>query len=320
MQEKEKKSSLKGRKSIFRMGIVSLIITCVIMATCSFAFAKEVKVQVDGKSIAYQTNVKTVGELLKENNVKLGDLDRVEPALTTALTEANEIKIIRVKVEEVSSQKEVIFTSDTKDNAELEAGKKQVVQSGKNGQTNLIERVVCENSVEVKRETISEEVVTVPVAEIVEVGTKEPVVETTPVVETPLTVEIQPVVVVSPVVQTPPLMETPVPPEVETPAPPVVEASNSIPEGAVKMTINCTAYTATGNATASGVMPLANHTVASWDGLPFGTKVYIPSLRTTFTVEDRGGAVNEGIIDIYMNTYDECIQFGRQNLEAYIIY
>jgi len=86
------------------------------------------------------------------------------------------------------------------------------------------------------------------------------------------------------------------------------------------MTLNCTAYTATGNATESGVMPQANHTIAAWSGLPFGTKVYIPALNTTFTVEDRGGAVTQGIIDIYMDSYEECIQFGRQNLEAYVVY
>ena len=123
-------------------------------------------------------------------------------------------------------------------------------------------------------------------------------------------VEAAPVAEETPVVEAAPVVE-------ETPA---ADVSNAIPEGAVKTTLSCTAYTATGNATAVGVMPQAEHTIASWNGLPFGTQVYVPALGITYTVEDRGGAVSEGIIDIYMNSENECIQFGRQNLEAYIIY
>lgn len=121
-------------------------------------------------------------------------------------------------------------------------------------------------------------------------------------------------VIEKPVVEVPPEPAPLVLPEDSKPV------ENTIAEGSVKQVLNCTAYTATGNATASGVMPRANHTIAAWSGLPFGTKVYIPALQTTFTVEDRGGAVTEGIIDIYMDSYNACIQFGRQNLEAYITY
>lgn len=90
-------------------------------------------------------------------------------------------------------------------------------------------------------------------------------------------------------------------------------------EGAEHTTLQFTAYTHTGNATASGVMPRINHTCASWSGLPFGTKIYVPSRNCTYTVEDRGGAVTYGIIDLFMDTEAECWAFGRQNLEAYII-
>lgn len=89
--------------------------------------------------------------------------------------------------------------------------------------------------------------------------------------------------------------------------------------GAEHTTLQFTAYTHTGNATASGVMPRINHTCASWSGLPFGTKIYVPSRNCTYTVEDRGGAVTYGIIDLFMDTEYECIQFGRRDLEAYII-
>lgn len=266
----------------------------------------------DGKTIIYQTEAETVGDLLKENNIELGALDRVVPGKAAILNDGDKVNVIRVEVAELPSRQVIEYTTQTKDNPEMEVGKTKVLQVGVDGTTSQVERVLYENGVETKREIIFEEILTAPIPEIVEVGTKQIVVAPAPVVETPAVVE-------TPVVQTPAVVETPAPapaPAVETPA----ATTNSIPAGAVPMTIQCTAYTATGNATASGVMPTANHTVAAWSGLPFGTKIYIPAMNTTYTVEDRGGAVTQGIVDIYMDTYDACIQFGRQNLEAYIIY
>lgn len=90
-------------------------------------------------------------------------------------------------------------------------------------------------------------------------------------------------------------------------------------DSAEKVVLEFTAYAPTGDATASGVYPTENHTCAGWSDLPFGTQIYVPSLGQTYTVEDRGGAVTYGIIDIYMGSEEECIAFGRQELEAYII-
>jgi len=377
MIEKKNQSSNKRKKSILKIGMASVIITCVVGTASSFVFAKEIKVTVDdnermlsggifqnvgdvledngiklgdqysvnvntksvlftvdnievkskaigelafdGKTIIYQTEAKTVGDLLKEYQIELEDLDRVEPGKSTRLEDAKKIKVIRVQVEELPSRQVVTYTTQNKDNPEMEVGKSKTVQVGVDGESSQVERVLYENGVEVKREIIFDEIVTAPTPEIVEVGTKAVVETPAAVAETPAVVK-PPAVVETPVVETP-VVKEPVPaPVIETPAPTQTTATNTIPEGAVKMTIQCTAYTATGNAIALGVMPKANHTVAAWSGLPFGTKIYIPAMGTTYTVEDRGGAVTQGIVDIYMDSYDACIQFGRQNLEAYIIY
>ena len=271
----------------------------------------------DGKTIVYQTEAKTVGELLEENNVKLNDLDRVIPEKSMALADVDKVTVIRVEVAELPSRQVIHYTTQNKDNPELESGVTKVVQVGVDGVSSQVERVMYENGVEVKREKIYDEIETEPITEIVEVGTKK-------IVQTPAPVVEAPAAAVTPKVEAPAVVPTPVEkPQVSpTQTTVVTEAvkTNTIPEGAIPMIIQCTAYTATGNATASGVMPTANHTVATWSGLPFGTKIYIPATGITYTVEDRGGAVTQGIVDIYMNTYEECIQFGRQNLEAYIIY
>ena len=372
MIEKENKNPNKRKKSLLKIGMASVIITCVVGTASSFVFAKEIKVTVDdkervlsggmfqnvgevlenngielgdqytvnvdtnsvlftvdnievkskasgelsfdGKTIIYQTEAKTVGDLLKEYRIELSDLDRVEPGQSTALEDVEEVKVIRVEVAELPSRQVITYTTQNKDNPEMEAGKSKVVQVGVDGESSQVERVLYENGVEVKREVIYDEIVTAPIPEIVEVGTKAVVVTPTLVVETPTVVE-TPVAAPTPVNETPAAVPAPV-----AATPTQTTATNTIPEGAVKTVIQYTAYTATGNATASGVMPTANHTVAAWSGLPFGTKIYIPAMGTTYTVEDRGGAVTEGIVDIYMDSYEACIQFGRQNLEAYIVY
>ena len=75
--------------------------------------------------------------------------------------------------------------------------------------------------------------------------------------------------------------------------------------------------------TASGAYASAWCTVAAGRGYPLGTIIYIPYFSNMpnggwFVVQDRGGAIANNRVDIYMNTYNECIQFGRRNLECYV--
>lgn len=90
-------------------------------------------------------------------------------------------------------------------------------------------------------------------------------------------------------------------------------------------TLNASAYTASEGheKTASGALAKAWYTVAAGKGYPMGTIIYIPYFKDQpnggwFVVQDRGGAISNNKIDIYMNTYNECITFGRRNIECYI--
>ena len=67
-----------------------------------------------------------------------------------------------------------------------------------------------------------------------------------------------------------------------------------------------------GNATASGVMPTAGHTVAM-AGVPFGTKLLING--TVYTVEDLGTPY--GHVDIYCSSHSEALSFGLQYADVY---
>lgn len=74
-----------------------------------------------------------------------------------------------------------------------------------------------------------------------------------------------------------------------------------------------------GNKTSTGTKPKANHTIAvDPKVIPYGSKVYIEGYGT-YIAEDCGGGIKGNMIDIYMNTYNECIQFGRRQAKVYII-
>ena len=70
--------------------------------------------------------------------------------------------------------------------------------------------------------------------------------------------------------------------------------------------------------TASGAKAQANHTVAMPKAYPFGTKIEIKNLGE-FVVEDRGGAINGNKLDIYFNTHQEALNWGRRTVFVKVI-
>ena len=80
-----------------------------------------------------------------------------------------------------------------------------------------------------------------------------------------------------------------------------------------------TAYTHTGNVCANGNYPTARYTIAC-NSLDFGTRVYIDGIGFR-TVEDRGpGWLGSSWCDVFMDSYGECITFGSQYRDVWIIY
>ena len=77
--------------------------------------------------------------------------------------------------------------------------------------------------------------------------------------------------------------------------------------------LNVSAYTHSGNRTASGVWPQVG--MAAADHLPFGAKVTLPDGRI-LTVTDRFGGGYRDRLDVFLGTEEECWQFGRQWLRC----
>lgn len=78
-----------------------------------------------------------------------------------------------------------------------------------------------------------------------------------------------------------------------------------------------TAYIATGNPCADGIYPQVGYTIACNDPALWHKWVYIEGYGTYYCHDTGGMALN--VIDVFVGSYDEAIQFGRRTANVYII-
>ena len=210
----------------------------------------------------------------------------------------------------IKEQTTIPYETITKD-VSTGTGTKQdrIVQNGEDGIKETTYKVKYQNDIEIEKIEIGSQIIKEPVNKIIEVRTLQ--------VTTRTSTERESTVATSN---------------------PAVTSTTSLAkkvEGITPSvrTLNASAYTAStcGKApgssgygrTASGAMATAWYTVAAGSGYKLGTVMYIPYFANKpnggwFVVQDRGGAISNNRVDIYMDTYNECIVFGRRNLECYI--
>ena len=317
-----------------------IIILCIIIAIVIGTIMFTTKAKVNSVKIilsnGYEMNVITshtkVSEILNENHIILLPEEQTMPKKDEELNQNKTIKITKntdiqvvAKEEDALSQEEIMkgynvvvdkiekeqsaipFETVTND---LTTGSGQtintVVQDGEEGIKETEYKVKYENEVQVAKVESNSQVVKEPVNKVVEIKT-------------------QPVVTARSSF-------------VRASTNPASSSSTSLAKSVEGITpyvatLNASAYTASTcdkapgssgyGVTASGVYATAWCTVAAGSGYKMGTVIYIPYFANMpnggwFVVQDRGGAISNNRIDIYMDTYDECIQFGRRNLECYI--
>lgn len=88
------------------------------------------------------------------------------------------------------------------------------------------------------------------------------------------------------------------------------------------ITMNATAYTPAdgdGNGiTASGMVAQRGVVAVDPSVIPLGTRLYIPGYGEAIAA-DTGGAIQGNRIDLLMDTYGEAMDFGRRNVEVYVL-
>lgn len=108
----------------------------------------------------------------------------------------------------------------------------------------------------------------------------------------------------------------------ETDTPPLVEpATPKYQEIPVTATAYCPCEKCCGKTdgiTATGTRATAGRTIAvDPTVIPYGTEVIING--NTYVAEDCGGAIKENRIDVYFDTHEEALQFGRQKINVKIV-
>lgn len=90
-----------------------------------------------------------------------------------------------------------------------------------------------------------------------------------------------------------------------------------------KMQVKASAYTSAPNEGGAyaynGERLREGHIAADLTVLPLNTKIYIPELNRICTVVDKGSAIKNNKIDIFMNSRQKAMQWGIKNITIYIL-
>ncbi|MGI6566079.1 MAG: DUF348 domain-containing protein [Firmicutes bacterium] len=225
----------------------------------------------------------SVKDLLEQQGVELGEMDRVIPDLTQEVASSQTVEVIRVTVEQITVEEDLPYASREWAEPTLEKGKTKVVQQGQLGVQEKVYEVTCENGREVNRELLLTRVVREPKDEIIGIGTREP---SKSVITT----------------SRGPIQYKEVKEMVATAYYPGPESTGKWADGI----------------TATGVK--AGYGIAAVDPkvIPLGSRLYVPGYGHALAA-DVGGAIKGNRIDLCFDTYNEAIQYGRRTVKVYIL-
>ncbi|MBQ8390060.1 MAG: G5 domain-containing protein [Oscillibacter sp.] len=258
------------------------------------AAGQTVTIRHDGAIMSVQAKQETVSSLLDRLHIDLSPIEMVavDVANGVTITIASDITYYDTVVEEVAHP--VVRVP----NAQMAVGTEKVVQEGRDGVSTSVYEVVWSNGVQLSRQFV-EELNTTVVSQIVEYGTS---VETVSRDDALVNVT------------------------TNTDGSGTLHFASGATmcfSGVKDMT--ATAYTAgydgVDTCTATGTTVRMGVVAVDKKVIPLGTKMYIVAkggiVYGTAVAEDTGMRGNK--LDLYYETYDECIQFGRRGCTVYIL-
>ncbi|HBV86603.1 MAG TPA: hypothetical protein DEF42_08100 [Desulfosporosinus sp.] len=84
------------------------------------------------------------------------------------------------------------------------------------------------------------------------------------------------------------------------------------------LTVEATAYTYTGNNTATGVKPREGLIAVDPRVIPMGSKVYVEGYGYAIAA-DTGGSIRGNRIDVFYSTLRKCIDWGRRSVQIHVL-
>jgi resuscitation-promoting factor RpfB len=129
-----------------------------------------VNVDLYGALVVLRTHAKTVGELVKEKNIKLEKTDQLVPAATTPITAGQQISFLRTGTKTITVTEKIAMPVQNIVDPSLAYGTGAIRQQGNDGQQIVTYEVKLENNVEKGRTVIQKVVTKEAVTQIMVVG------------------------------------------------------------------------------------------------------------------------------------------------------
>ncbi len=134
--------------------------------------ATPITVDFYGAITEVRTQATTVGEMLKEKEITLGENERVSVSLDTAITSGLELRIWREGKQTITAEEAVAFETEQIKDADRPIGYKEVQTPGKNGKRTVTYEVEIVNGEEVSRKEIASIEVEAPTKQVEVIGAK----------------------------------------------------------------------------------------------------------------------------------------------------
>lgn len=293
--------------------------------------AMPVTVYADGETQKVNMLAGTVGDVLSEAGITLGEEDEVYPSEKTYITSGMSINVIRVEVKYVSEKSTIEYKEITKQSDKYLKGQRYLSQAGQNGTLETKYKVIYKNGEEFSKEKVEEKVLKEAQDQIVLVGTY----------------------VAPQATQKPSTggsssnsggsssggssqgsdygQGLPTDSGLLTKLPSISQIHSgtlsqhkSVPAPSPELiskvvSAETTAYYLPGNKTSTGTYARIGTIAANPKKIPYGTLIYVPGYGYG-RVEDTGPNHNPNYwLDLHMNSYNECINWGRRTVKIYIL-
>ena len=135
--------------------------------------ALPVSIDVDAQRLEINSSAENVKQLIAEQKIVLNEMDKVMPGLEEKLSPGMEIKVARVEQKIVEKEVMVAYRTESRETPLLTRGVSRVSRPGKTGTERQVWQVTYRDGKEVESQMVRRQIVSSPVAEIVDHGTKQ---------------------------------------------------------------------------------------------------------------------------------------------------
>lgn len=263
----------------------------------------KVVIKADGKEFTKVVSGKTVADALNMAGVTLSGEDFSEPAVTTLLKKNMAIEVFRVTVEERTENQVIEHETEYSYNDSLYREDKKVLVEGVDGAKAIVYEDRYINGELSSTTVVSENVVSEPTTELIEVGTK-----------------VRKNAYPSSIPVGKPISEMAMPSYLQIGSDGIPTTYSSV------INAKATAYCIPGGITSTGKRAQTGYIAVDPREIPYGTEMYIVSADGKYVygyciAADTGGFIYsvDWTVDLYMNSEAQCVNWGRRDIIIYVL-